>query len=202
MNRMQIWVSLIVALMAVPFIATNSVKAQNEVTLTINLITCHLPGSASSIRIAESFDDSICEGTEPYWNWDTEPEFFLNGVSPDGGDNYSTVVFTGLIPGAVYTITQTNESVATWPDQEYTFTAPDSDFELIAIYAKHFNPDTDPGEDDGESGEVDEDEVTGLPNTGVGDIGTDSGSPLLPLVAIMIAALVGGFGLRRGYPLR
>jgi hypothetical protein len=147
-------------------------QAQDSGSLTLNLVTCTMPGSVTAITIDEVFDRTNCDETLDYW--EEEPNFQLNGVPSDSGDNSTLVVFTGLVPGERYSMSEAN--LVGWFDFGFSFTAVDHDLEFYAILDKVYIPETDSGDDDGDSGTVDEGEVTGLPNTGFGPVHGETSS--------------------------
>jgi hypothetical protein len=181
-------------------LAGNTVSAApGLVTMTIDLVTCTVPGSASSIRIDSTFDDSKCDTA--YASWDQPSHFLIDRQGPDGGDGVTSVVFSGLTAGESYNLTETSGNGEF--SHGYTFTAPDSDFELYAVLAKFYTPDTNTGGQDEGSGSGDgagtDDPVTELPETGVG-IGSSTASGTAEILLIL-ATLMAACGLAT-YPRR
>jgi hypothetical protein len=178
-------------------------SAQDTVTLTLNLATCDIVGSADSIGIEDAFDETALGCDSSSMSWAEPPHFLLNGTPADGGDNATTVVFSGLVPGTSYTLTE-NNGVGVF-DDGYTFTAPDSDLELWAVLYAHYVPDeTDNSTDTSDSSSsADSVEVSSLPDTGTGSIDNEGTMPGFLLVfAAMVMAAAGAYALRMRQPLR
>ncbi|HRA47136.1 MAG TPA: hypothetical protein PK819_03600 [Thermomicrobiales bacterium] len=187
MARIRIFGLLVILPLAFAFNFASSVSAQSEVSLTLDLVTCNVIGTANSIEILGVFDANDCDSS--YYSWDQEPSFLLNGTPMDGGDGANSVVFAGLISGESYTLIETN-GIGVF-DGGYTFIAPDSDLELFAVLDQFYVPDSSAGgQDDGSGTGEAVDQVTGLPNTGSGTVVTPgSGIGALLIVALLMAAL-------------
>jgi hypothetical protein len=148
--------TLLLLLVAIVLVPLSSTVAQGAGTLTLNLATCRVPGSASSISVYERFDPAASEWECEVSSWPRAGEFTLNGVAPDGGDGSTVLIWSTLTPGESYLLEEVGGAGVF--DAGYGFTYPESDaYALWAVLYLHFTPDN--GDD--ETGSVPDNGPTG-----------------------------------------
>jgi hypothetical protein len=186
------------------FVFAPQASAQDTVSLTLSLATCDVEGSADSIGIEDVFDETTLGCDSSSMSWAKPPHFLLNGTPADGGDNSTEAIFSGLVPGTSYTLTESN-GVGVF-DEGYTFTAPDSDLALWAVLYAHYVPDaaddsTDTSDTSSSANSV---EVSSLPDTGTGPAASnqDTMSVFLLTLAAIVMATAGAYAPRGRRPIR
>jgi hypothetical protein len=171
-------------------------SAQDTITLTLNLATCDQPGTVNTIGIKDAFDETSLNCDSSSMSWAESPNFLLNGVPADGGDNLTTAIFSGLVPGESYTLEE--HSGFAYFEGGFTFTAPDTDFTLWAVFFPFYTPEETPTAVPTEPPSDEESlDVSILPGTGSGrTTNTDSTTYLLLAFGAMAVTLLGGIAVK------